>query len=1172
MSENNEEKAQNERIRNGLRKMIKSFDNYIKEASDFEQLEDNLKHMEETDENFHRYDLVELIRDKIETNLGDSIERNVNDAFANMKFDGDIDLQNRVAQKICQDIIKTKEVAEFKASLKQNILKANDFLTKNFYANFIENNTEEATLDNENKSLTLTYDFDFSSPDNSMNHNSFVFFTSEQFPQIARNLDPNKSDQLRLRAIQQLLAIPASDPQAADHWVDIRKYLNYAFTDPNEQIAELCLKLHSRTLASSHYKVSIEIYKNLIEHLSEYFQDKKLENRMFKSNINMLSTDNEFMLKLFRLINDNQKDVSLKWARYPDTFIEIIIDETLKFLSLGSHIKFGSLVTPVHYLALLDIQANWFSKWMHGHESRKVLLTSIKKHQTFIHAAILSLISFSANNSKKPEVTNSSRSERKKSISSMASSVIAKRTIYKKSEIEYAHFVHSLNIIKKILCFKNGRQLFPVKIENKEVNIKDLIKIVIQLIFDTASSKTSNEFSPSKYAYELLQDLCIAEDTCDACLCNEEIIDQLLKPIKSIIQNKKLSQPSSSNLNSSLSPVYDESCLLKIANVLSKLASTEHGYKQLLFNNSKLNLSFDKNKNSAGHVIATFVRKALENQLSHPISNSEISEYIYLIRLLYSQCQGEFLIREYGLNKLITESWKSSASDKSISNTPRQQENTDFPVLTWSDSLLDNLLNMASTPKGVFYLNETELLNQVTIYLFKRYKSKLQVGKYEKFGYGFLISQLANTPSGCYYLNEAQLIQSLIDEIWIELEFGMDDFMSAFPRAYSVESIDREVYKPMLCLVNILSSFSCVYEFLADVTATPRSFYGSRDLPKGLVSLLDRVTFLDKKSKISSLSNFEQSHIFGLKFVSILQCDLDILLLLETQFNLTSILLYLQKSNRSVPCSLQPNDNDIDTSRDDDYDEEEEDNYGKLENVEDGTEKKEIIIDALSVERNFVLVNSNLIGGPSEKVLPVKNFQDARTFSYEFPLFDKLPIPSLYIKKPDYSHLKKSEEFEDFIKSFSYDQIIKNEESQLNWRSKFQNLYLKSLKESKLNIDLMSTALNQLVKILLKLTNKTLISSIEVKTDFDEFSNTVKDKQLEMSQIQKLGIDKTIQYGTQINQLVRSTKEESKNKLTELHKFIKNLLKISNSNSKKSYVKQESYLAYCQEEFYPGYD
>lgn len=119
--------------------------------------------------------------------------------------------------------------------------------------------------------------------------------------------------------------------------------------------------------------------------------------------------------------------------------------------------------------------------------------------------------------------------------------------------------------------------------------------------------------------------------------------------------------------------------------------------------------------------------------------------------------------------------------------------------------------------------------------MFSRYKSKLQVGKHEKFGYGFIISQLANTPSGCFYLNESLLIQYLIDEIWTELEYGSDDFMSAFPRSYSVEPIDREVYKPMLCLLNILSSFSGVYELLGDAIATPRTYYDIRDAPKGLI-------------------------------------------------------------------------------------------------------------------------------------------------------------------------------------------------------------------------------------------------------------------------------------------------------------------------------------------------
>lgn len=39
----------------------------------------------------------------------------------------------------------------------------------------------------------------------------------------------------------------------------------------------------------------------------------------------------------------------------------------------------------------------------------------------------------------------------------------------------------------------------------------------------------------------------------------------------------------------------------------------------------------------------------------------------------------------------------------------------------------------------------------------------------------------------------------------------------------------------MLCLMNITSSFSSVYELLINISATPRSQYGIRDIPKGLV-------------------------------------------------------------------------------------------------------------------------------------------------------------------------------------------------------------------------------------------------------------------------------------------------------------------------------------------------
>jgi len=104
----------------------------------------------------------------------------------------------------------------------------------------------------------------------------------------------------------------------------------------------------------------------------------------------------------------------------------------------------------------------------------------------------------------------------------------------------------------------------------------------------------------------LLQDLCAAEETCEVCFCNEEVIEHLIKPLKAILQLKKnQNQVSISSLSSNINNtnglasnnfLYDESCMLIIANVLSKLASTECGYSQLIFNDSKQNFSPVLNK------------------------------------------------------------------------------------------------------------------------------------------------------------------------------------------------------------------------------------------------------------------------------------------------------------------------------------------------------------------------------------------------------------------------------------------------------------------------------------------------------------------------------------------------------------------------------------------------
>lgn len=72
-------------------------------------------------------------------------------------------------------------------------------MIKNFNVNFIESNSDEIVTvndHNEIKSVSFSNDLDYSSSDNSINQNSFVFVTSEQFPAISQNLDIKKSEKV----------------------------------------------------------------------------------------------------------------------------------------------------------------------------------------------------------------------------------------------------------------------------------------------------------------------------------------------------------------------------------------------------------------------------------------------------------------------------------------------------------------------------------------------------------------------------------------------------------------------------------------------------------------------------------------------------------------------------------------------------------------------------------------------------------------------------------------------------------------------------------------------------------------------------------------------------------------------------------------------------------------
>jgi hypothetical protein len=110
---------------------------------------------------------------------------------------------------------------------------------------------------------------------------------------------------------------------------------------------------------------------------------------------------------------------------------------------------------------------------------------------------------------------------------------------------------------------------------------------------------------------------------------------------------------------------------------------------------------------------------------------------------------------------------------------------------------------------GMFLLVQTGFISDCVNYIDERLRTKEQVGKLEQYGYGYLLSQMANVPAVVSCLARSGIgiillimhllydhvclgfIEHLIYQLWSELECGIDDLTSVFPRRFPSEPIGR---------------------------------------------------------------------------------------------------------------------------------------------------------------------------------------------------------------------------------------------------------------------------------------------------------------------------------------------------------------------------------------------
>nr|XP_025044876.1 protein broad-minded isoform X3 [Pelodiscus sinensis] len=1097
-----------------LRQLLQSVKEKITGAPSVECAEEILLHLEETDENFHNYEFVKYLRQYIRTTLGSVIEEET-EKCTSAQNQGEGSGYDTLAQHVTKKTRESKEYREMMHSLKNVMMVVVESLINKFEEDQMRNKEMQRKTKKEQRSAYYT---DNCSDSDSSFNQSYTFMNQEQLQLLVERLDPAHPKEVRQEAIQTLCSAPPSDVLNCESWPHLRTYLMMFLSDPDSTFSDKILRFYAKIFSSSPLNMTRDIYTSLAKHLELYFLSGENCIPAVSDGVDITNPEIIRLLKKVRLLNEYQREVPSFWIRHPEKYMEEIVESTLLLFSVKreqrQHVS-PKLLDPIYFLALLDVKAVWFKKWMHANYSRTVVLRLLeKKYKSLITASVQQCVYYFE--SCKSAVDTTSRVK----VLPQQYSSSNQKTFYTGEELQYIYFVHSLCLLGRLLIYKQGRNLFPTQLENRKdfISLTDLLVLFIRFIYcaPTCPKKTltvhTGNYSPSVLVTEVLQILCDRTECTTEFLYTNKVIDVLLHPIRNLLNGTEV------YINC------PETALIQIADILARIAAVEDGLSLLLYGRN-MN-SAKKDSLTAAHTIFQFTKKLLEENIS-VLSGTEMlpalkGAFIFVCRQMYGTCEGLQVLIPYGLHESIAEAWKKASvlseriptpvpGTDSISSGNQEPQN----IMVWEETLLDDLLHFAATPKGLLLLQNTGTLNECVTFMFSKFSKKIQVSGCERFGYGVMVTQMAATSPGAVALQHSGFIKALITELWAVLECGRDELRVTHPSSTPVDPIDRSCQKSFLVLVNLLS-YPAIYELIGNQKLLNKPEYSLREVPTNVIDVIDRLIILNSEAKIHSLFNYEQSHIFGLRLLSVLCCDLDTLILLESQYKVSQVLLNAQKEN-IVETSEGPGN---------------------------------FIIDGLSVERNHVLVRINLLGGPMERILPQRVLNKG-TDPYPWPMFSSYPLPRCYLSEA--TRKTDVRQDGDLNKLLAF---LKNPDKQLVWIENCRRQFCKIIKAKP---DVISGII--LAEIIEKFVLHLSENPSECYFSTGEYEAAdVNVKNESLSSVQQLGIKMTVRYGKYLNLL----KDDAENDLCLVLKHCDKFLKQQQTSVKSSLR--------CLQQGYAGYD
>ena len=703
-----------------LHELLDALEPQIRDCNSIDELQDYMLNLEETDTNFHRYGLVQQIRKKLQLQLGAHLD----EIIEKEENVGDSTFVSKLSHQISSSEQYTNVANEILSSIKT----ASSQLCSHLERSLEYESYDSSYFQNHSRFQRSSRSIGEESNDSSLDRVDFMFMSPDRYKTLAKDIHPSRPLSMRIEALSIIQQAPQTDLLASDVWHLIKQGLLSALNDENEEIVSLAMKFFSRIFAAGTSHVTREIFLMFVQHLCDYFNDTTSHMLPIHSGIDMGDRRNILLLKKFRLFNQVQQYMPVCWLRYPEKHIEEMIEATIMLLNIIPESvlsdKDNALMTPLHFLSLLDPQATWFQHWTHGVYGRTEILNQIAGDTNMLKKVIQSCLTFL-------QSVEQCGGQLKKELHP---DLIYDNELILLDEhdIEYAFFVHSTAFIGRLLTFRSAQKLFPFYIHAKtSMSVSEMVLMLVQIMNNSQVevSKVSVHrllFHPMFIVSDKLRNLASSSAASSQCLCNDEVINEMMYVFNQFLEN---SVDSASEHRLSL-----------VCGILVDLFNSRAGRHQILYGqNGK---AWEMVDGAAVYTATKLFLLLLSS--SSTVSASTLIGLARLMKSILSTHDGQRLLQTFNIADAISK-YLAAVSQGNKQSAKEVTTKQDMEV---QYKLLDCLLAFCKTPLGFLQVFMTGSLQQAIKFMHVSHALKPALEKVMKYGFGALMNQVSQSEPG----------------------------------------------------------------------------------------------------------------------------------------------------------------------------------------------------------------------------------------------------------------------------------------------------------------------------------------------------------------------------------------------------------------------------------------